>query len=59
MSLFDAEKILREVKLKRLDFDFWFREKKQLEESKIERQHKEECEAIRKFIALQMPRSEM
>lgn len=32
--------------------------KKQLEESKIERQHKEECEAIRKLIALQPPRSE-
>ncbi|KAJ0080498.1 hypothetical protein Patl1_23789 [Pistacia atlantica] len=32
--------------------------KKQLEESKIERQHKEECEAIRKLIALQQPRSE-
>ncbi|XP_008805179.1 THO complex subunit 7A-like [Phoenix dactylifera] len=32
--------------------------KKQLEESKIERQHKEEGEAIRKLIALQPPRSE-
>jgi THO complex subunit 7 len=32
--------------------------KKQLEESKIERQHKEECEAIRKLIATQPPRSE-
>ncbi|XP_041014521.1 THO complex subunit 7A-like [Juglans microcarpa x Juglans regia] len=32
--------------------------KKQLEESKIERQHKEECEAIRKLIAAQPPRSE-
>ncbi|XP_077247277.1 THO complex subunit 7A-like [Tasmannia lanceolata] len=32
--------------------------KKQLEESKIERQHKEECEAIRRLIALQPPRSE-
>ncbi|GER40687.1 THO complex subunit-like protein [Striga asiatica] len=32
--------------------------KKQLEESKIERQHKEECEAIRKMIAVQPPRSE-
>ncbi|KAK8960811.1 hypothetical protein KSP40_PGU011653 [Platanthera guangdongensis] len=32
--------------------------KKQLEESKIERQHKEECEALRKLIALQPPRSE-
>lgn len=32
--------------------------KKQLEASKIERQHKEECEAIRKLIALQPPRSE-
>ncbi|XP_039120485.1 THO complex subunit 7A-like [Dioscorea cayenensis subsp. rotundata] len=31
--------------------------KKQLEESKIERQHKEECEAIRRLIALQPPRS--
>lgn len=31
--------------------------KKQLEESKIERQHKEECEAIRKLIATQPPRS--
>ncbi|XP_073012528.1 THO complex subunit 7A-like [Typha latifolia] len=31
--------------------------KKQLEESKIDRQHKEECEAIRKLIALQPPRS--
>ncbi|KAH6765973.1 Tho complex subunit 7/Mft1p [Perilla frutescens var. hirtella] len=31
--------------------------KKQLEESKIERQHKEECEAIRKLIAMQPPRS--
>lgn len=32
--------------------------KKQLEESKIKRQHKEECEAIRKLIAMQPPRSE-
>ncbi len=32
--------------------------KKQLEQSKIERQHKEECEAIRKMISLQPPRSE-
>lgn len=32
--------------------------KKQLEQSKIERQHKEECEAIRKLIATQPPRSE-
>lgn len=32
--------------------------KKQLEASKIERQHKEECEAIRKLIAMQPPRSE-
>jgi len=32
--------------------------KKQLEESKIERQHKEECEAIRRLIAVQPPRSE-
>ncbi|KAI0529753.1 hypothetical protein KFK09_002311 [Dendrobium nobile] len=32
--------------------------KTQLEESKIERQHKEECEAIRKLIALQPPRYE-
>lgn len=31
--------------------------KKQLEESKIERRHKEECEAIRKLIATQPPRS--
>ena len=32
--------------------------KKQLEESKVERQHKEECETIRKLIAMQPPRSE-
>lgn len=32
--------------------------KKQLEESKVERRHKEECEAIRKLIAVQPPRSE-
>lgn len=32
--------------------------KKQLEESKIERKHKEECETIRRLIALQPPRSE-
>lgn len=32
--------------------------KKQLEESKIERQHKEECEAIRKLIAMHPPRSQ-
>ncbi|RLN40427.1 THO complex subunit 7B-like [Panicum miliaceum] len=32
--------------------------KKQLEQSKIERQHKEECEAIRKLVSLQPPRSE-
>ncbi|KAL7234499.1 hypothetical protein ACSBR1_017998 [Camellia fascicularis] len=32
--------------------------KKQLEDSKIERQHKEECEAIRRLIAMQPPRSE-
>ncbi|CAD6201669.1 unnamed protein product [Miscanthus lutarioriparius] len=31
--------------------------KKQLEQSKIERQHKEECEAIRKLISLQPPRT--
>ncbi|KAG5233020.1 THO complex [Salix suchowensis] len=33
--------------------------KKQLEESKIERHHKEECEAIRKLIATEPPRSLM
>lgn len=32
--------------------------KKLLQASKIERQHKEECEAIRKLIAMQPPRSE-
>lgn len=32
--------------------------KKQLEASKTERQHKEECEAIRKLIAMQPPRAE-
>ncbi|KAM1151287.1 hypothetical protein ACFX15_033438 [Malus domestica] len=32
--------------------------KEQLEESKIERMHKEECESIRKLIATQPPRSE-
>ncbi|KZV40978.1 THO complex subunit 7A [Dorcoceras hygrometricum] len=32
--------------------------KRQFEESKIERQHKEECEAIRKLIAVHPPRSE-
>lgn len=32
--------------------------KKKLEESKVERQHKEECETIRKLIAMQPPRSE-
>lgn len=32
--------------------------KKQLEESKVERHHKEECESIRKLIATQPPRSE-
>ncbi|KAG9457952.1 hypothetical protein H6P81_002460 [Aristolochia fimbriata] len=32
--------------------------KRQLEDSKIERLHKEECEAIRRLIALQPPRSE-
>ncbi|XXG43787.1 hypothetical protein AAC387_Pa01g3745 [Persea americana] len=32
--------------------------KKQLQESKIERQHKEECEAIRRLVSLQQPRSE-
>lgn len=32
--------------------------KKQLEDSKMERQHKEEYEAIRKLIAMQTPRSE-
>ncbi|KAI4973609.1 hypothetical protein ZWY2020_041390 [Hordeum vulgare] len=32
--------------------------KKQLEQSKIERQHKEKCEAIRKLISSQPPRSE-
>lgn len=32
--------------------------KKQLEESKIERQHKEECESIRRLIAMQPARSE-
>lgn len=32
--------------------------KKQLEETKVERKHKEECETIRKLIAAQTPRSE-
>ncbi|KAL3347490.1 hypothetical protein AABB24_021258 [Solanum stoloniferum] len=32
--------------------------KRQLEESKIERKHKEECESIRKLVAMQPPRSE-
>lgn len=32
--------------------------KKQLEESKIERKHKEECETIRRRITMQPPRSE-
>ncbi|XP_047258037.1 THO complex subunit 7A isoform X3 [Capsicum annuum] len=32
--------------------------KRQLEESKKERQHKEECESIRKLVAMQPPRSE-
>ncbi|KAI3786036.1 hypothetical protein L1987_45163 [Smallanthus sonchifolius] len=32
--------------------------KKQLEESKVERKHKEECETIRKLIGAQPPRSE-
>lgn len=32
--------------------------KEQLKDSKIERKHKEECEAIRKLIATQPPRSE-
>eukprot|EP00252_Welwitschia_mirabilis_P004408 TRINITY_DN14767_c0_g1_i1.p1 TRINITY_DN14767_c0_g1~~TRINITY_DN14767_c0_g1_i1.p1 ORF type:complete len:266 (-),score=67.67 TRINITY_DN14767_c0_g1_i1:149-946(-) len=32
--------------------------KKSLEESKVERQHKEECEAIRRLIAVQPPRHE-
>ncbi|CAN6889099.1 unnamed protein product [Brassica oleracea var. botrytis] len=32
--------------------------KRQLEESKIERQHKEECETIRKLISAQPPRAE-
>ncbi|CAM6022894.1 unnamed protein product [Sphagnum balticum] len=32
--------------------------KVQLEEAKIERQHKEECEAIRRLIAAQPPRAE-
>ncbi|KAL6218153.1 hypothetical protein ACLB2K_011369 [Fragaria x ananassa] len=32
--------------------------KKQLEEAKIERRHKEECEAIRRLIAMQPPRSQ-
>jgi len=31
--------------------------KVQLEEAKIERQHKEECEVIRKLIAAQSPRA--
>lgn len=31
--------------------------KLQLEEAKVERQHKEECEAIRKLIAAQSPRA--
>ncbi|KAI3855665.1 hypothetical protein MKX03_030522 [Papaver bracteatum] len=32
--------------------------KKHLEKSKIERQHKEECEAIRRLISMQPPRSD-
>ena len=32
--------------------------KAQLEESKIERQHKEECEAVRRLIGAQPARSE-
>ncbi|XP_055818796.1 THO complex subunit 7A-like [Solanum dulcamara] len=32
--------------------------KRQLEESKLERKHKEECESIRKLVSMQPPRSE-
>jgi THO complex subunit 7 len=33
--------------------------KVQLEEAKIERQHKEECEAIRRLIAAQPPQQHL
>uniref|UniRef100_A0A2P2PJ37 Uncharacterized protein MANES_08G064700 n=1 Tax=Rhizophora mucronata TaxID=61149 RepID=A0A2P2PJ37_RHIMU len=49
------EEINRQILQAEADIEYL---KKQLEESKIERQHKEECEAIRKLIAMQPPRSE-
>ncbi|KAK3194562.1 hypothetical protein Dsin_025872 [Dipteronia sinensis] len=49
------EEINRQISLAQADIEDL---KKQLEESKIERQHKEECEAIRKLIGQQPPRSE-
>ncbi|MBA0582007.1 hypothetical protein Gorai_024161 [Gossypium raimondii] len=49
------DEINRQISLVQTDIEEL---KKQLEESKIERQHKEECEAIRKLISAQPPRSE-
>lgn len=46
---------LRQIEQARADIEGL---KQQLEESRVERQHKEECEAIRKLVALQPPRSE-
>ncbi|XP_009343622.2 THO complex subunit 7A [Pyrus x bretschneideri] len=49
------EEINRQIVQAKTDIEML---KKQLEESKIERRHKEECESIRKLIATQPPRSE-
>ncbi|KAI5312094.1 hypothetical protein L3X38_041267 [Prunus dulcis] len=50
----EGEEINRQIVHAQTDIELL---KKQLEESKIERRHKEECEAIRKMIATQLPRN--
>ncbi|XP_009342726.1 THO complex subunit 7A-like [Pyrus x bretschneideri] len=49
------EEINRQIVLAKADIETL---KEQLEESKVERRHKEECEVIRKLIATHPPRSE-
>ncbi|KAJ0611754.1 putative transcription factor bZIP family [Helianthus annuus] len=53
-----AKAFLQELRTFELPLDDIEDLKKQLEESKVERKHKEECETIRKLIAAQPPRSE-
>ncbi|KAL5073473.1 hypothetical protein RYX36_012457, partial [Vicia faba] len=49
------DEINHQISQARVDIEDY---KKQLDESKVERWHKEECEVIKKLIALQPPRCE-